>query len=236
MDNYVLQDNEVILFKEENATCSLIPKGRTAVILTNLYLVYIFKTKIGFRKYETNIEKTPMDSLKLYNDKPQVKQHIDEVELYFVDSVHKITFESFFTAKKFVKQVNELVSGKNSVRRGADKVKSGIGLVDETLGLNTVDTVKGVLQNGVVGTVLGGIGQKRSKSKKTQIAEDVIGIIANNQTDYSDKTGNDTPEQDKPSLTFDEQIQAVTKLKELLDQGILTQEEFDTKKKEIMGL
>lgn len=40
----------------------------------------------------------------------------------------------------------------------------------------------------------------------------------------------------KPSLSFDEQIEALKKLKSLLDAGILTQEEFDTKKKEIMGL
>ncbi|CAB4924581.1 MAG: SPFH domain-containing protein [Actinobacteria bacterium] len=37
-----------------------------------------------------------------------------------------------------------------------------------------------------------------------------------------------------PSL--DEQIEAVKKLKDLLDSGILTQDEFDTKKKQVMGL
>ena len=40
----------------------------------------------------------------------------------------------------------------------------------------------------------------------------------------------------KPTLSFDEQIEALKKLKSLLDAGILTQEEFDAKKKEIMGL
>lgn len=38
------------------------------------------------------------------------------------------------------------------------------------------------------------------------------------------------------TLTLDEQIEAVKKLKDLLDSGILTQEEFDLKKKEIFGL
>ena len=37
-------------------------------------------------------------------------------------------------------------------------------------------------------------------------------------------------------MSFDEQIEALKKLKDLLDAGILTQEEFDAKKKEIMGL
>lgn len=38
------------------------------------------------------------------------------------------------------------------------------------------------------------------------------------------------------ALSFDEQIEAVKKLKTLLDDGILSQEEFDIKKKEIMSL
>ena len=39
----------------------------------------------------------------------------------------------------------------------------------------------------------------------------------------------------KSNMSFDEQIEAVKKLKELMDAGILSQEEFDVKKKEIMG-
>ena len=38
------------------------------------------------------------------------------------------------------------------------------------------------------------------------------------------------------TMSYDEQIANVKKLKELLDEGIITQEEFDAKKKEIMGL
>lgn len=37
-------------------------------------------------------------------------------------------------------------------------------------------------------------------------------------------------------MSLDEQISNLKKLKELLDAGILTQEEFDKKKKEIMDL
>lgn len=40
----------------------------------------------------------------------------------------------------------------------------------------------------------------------------------------------------KEEMSLDEQIEAVKKLKELLDVGILSQEEFEAKKKEIMGL
>ena len=44
------------------------------------------------------------------------------------------------------------------------------------------------------------------------------------------------PIQNNPGMTFDEQIEAVKKLKDLLDIGILSQEEFELKKKEIMHL
>lgn len=44
------------------------------------------------------------------------------------------------------------------------------------------------------------------------------------------------PVMQKSDMQFDEQVEALKKLKELLDIGILSQEEFDIKKKEIMGL
>jgi len=40
----------------------------------------------------------------------------------------------------------------------------------------------------------------------------------------------------KPAMSVDQQIEAVKKLKELLDVGILSEDEFNVKKKEIMGL
>ena len=45
-----------------------------------------------------------------------------------------------------------------------------------------------------------------------------------------------TAAEQKPAMSFDEQIEQLKKLKELVDAGILTQEEFDAKKREIMGL
>ena len=47
---------------------------------------------------------------------------------------------------------------------------------------------------------------------------------------------NASQSESKTEMSFDEQIEAVKKLKDLLDAGILSQDEFDSKKKEIMGL
>ncbi len=46
---------------------------------------------------------------------------------------------------------------------------------------------------------------------------------------------NASPKEMKNSMSFDEQIETVKKLKDLWDAGILSQEEFESKKKEVMG-
>lgn len=46
---------------------------------------------------------------------------------------------------------------------------------------------------------------------------------------------NASQSESKTEMSFDEQIKAVKKLKDLLDDGILSQDEFDSKKREIMG-
>lgn len=45
-----------------------------------------------------------------------------------------------------------------------------------------------------------------------------------------------TNAESKKIMSFDEQIETLRKLKDLMDAGILSEEEFNTKKKEIMGL
>lgn len=44
------------------------------------------------------------------------------------------------------------------------------------------------------------------------------------------------PDIERAAHTLDEQIEAVKKLKDLVDAGILSQEEFEAKKKEVMRL
>uniref|UniRef100_UPI0027DCB155 SHOCT domain-containing protein n=1 Tax=uncultured Weissella sp. TaxID=253243 RepID=UPI0027DCB155 len=44
---------------------------------------------------------------------------------------------------------------------------------------------------------------------------------------------NDQPHKE---ISFDEQVKMLNQLKSLLDSGILTQDEFDSKKKDILGL
>ena len=109
-------------------------------------------------------------------------------------------------------------------------------MVDDTLGINTVETVKGVLENGIAGTFLGGFKKKNPPATnitntKASIVKDVVDVakevVQQTRSNETDK---------KVQLTYDEQFEALSKMKSLLDAGILTQEEFDAKKKEILGL
>ena len=153
--------------------------------------------------------------------------------MYLLEGEVYADFASGFEATKFYQNILQAMTGKTLATRSAEKVKSGIELVDNTLGINTVETVKGVLENGIARTFLGGF-KKRDLSAvntKSSIAKDVIDAakdtLQQTQSNETDK---------KASLTYDEQVDALNKMKSLLDAGVLTQEEFDAKKKEILGL
>ena len=226
MENYSLQANEVLLYKGE-------AYNGIEILLTNLNLIVIKKTQRIFKKAEVETFVYSKDDIKVYNNVPQVKQKEASVEIFLTFEEIKVDFYSRTEAHKFVNAVYELLTGKSTTTRGAEKVKSAIKLVDNTLGINTMDTVKNVMEKGIAGSILGGVGKKvgigtkPSAIKETVgVAKDIIGTTATITTSKTTETTED----------YNEKIENVKKLKELLDAGILTQEEFDSKKKEILGL
>ena len=50
------------------------------------------------------------------------------------------------------------------------------------------------------------------------------------------KSGKSKMEAENVLISYDEKIEILRKLKQLVDDGILSQEEFEAKKKEILGL
>lgn len=130
----------------------------------------------------------------------------------------------------------ELVTGKSVSVRNSEKFKSAVDLVDNTLGIDSLGTVTGVLQNGVKGVLFNGISKSTDGSKLSskKIINKVLDVIVN---DSEKETKNiEQAKADKNHLIDDEQIEAIKKLKDLLDLGVLSQEEFDAKKKELLGL
>lgn len=61
-------------------------------------------------------------------------------------------------------------------------------------------------------------------------------IFAMNMMGNQANNVREVPEEKNTSISIDQQIELLTKLKKLVDDGILTEEEFGLKKKEILGL
>ena len=159
MNDYCLQADEVQLYTGSVTWCDQNGKPRfkepVSFMLTNLNLVFTIRTKKLFSKEEVNVETYPISEIKMYNNVPQIKQNGDMVTIFLISGEQFISFGSKTEAWKFVQHATDLLTGQTLAERGAGKLRSALNLVDDTLGINTVDTVKNVLENGVTGLLFG---------------------------------------------------------------------------------
>lgn len=234
MEDYSLQSNEVVLY-EGKATFGN-NKTSSELLLTNINIVVITKTKKLFSKEQVDLKHFPVENIKIYNDVPQIKQHDCMVEIYFTNTEITLNFDSKFLAYKFANAANKLLTGKSVSKRGAEKVKEAMNFVDDTFGINTVGAIKSVVKNGVVGAAFGGFGKKvEAKAKSGNTLTEVISATKDLIVKKTKKEEHPKIETNS-ALSVDDQIETLKKLKDLLNTGIITQEEFDAKKKQIMEL
>ena len=241
MERYRLQSDETVLYEgnvhkiEKYEKKSIMASFNTTsiveLLLTNKNIVLTTRMKKMFSKEQLNIEIYPLSDIKIYEEMPQIKLNKLDAEIYLTSGELYLTFISKAEITKFYQSVMKVLTGKSFATRGAEKVKGGIGLVDDTLGINTIGTIKDVLENGVAKTLFFG-------KKKNQISDSAIKEVAGVAKDVVKEArgNNDTDKKEKEVLNYDQQVDALNKMKALLDAGILTQEEFDAKKKEILGL
>lgn len=232
MTNIILQDDETILYRgsarRENGNSAI------EVILTNLRLVLVATINRVFAKSQCDVDVYAVKDVKFYNDMPQVKQKNTLVEVFLIGGEVTIVFNSSIEAAKFANAMLQLLTGKTVAARGAQKVKETVGLVDDTLGINTVDTVKNVLEYGLANSLLGGFGKKTSAAAKDAYAVKEVVSVAK---ELIERKLPETSATSTSSATLTaEQMETVKMWKELLDMGIITQEEFDTKKKLVLDL
>lgn len=224
MEHYRLQTDEAVLFKCEAA-------NGIEIVLTNNNLVISRTKKRLLDEVLVAVDVYPKEDIKIYNSLPQIKQKDCFVTIYFLTSERNITFKTKSDAHKFIKTAFELLTGKTSSQRNAEKVKNAIELVDYTLGISTVGTVKNIVENTVSGSIAGGVSKKIGESTKTSKALKETAQIAKNIL----TTCVEPRSPSKKSLPIsDQSVDKLKKLKELLDQGILTQEEFDKQKQIIL--
>ena len=157
MANYDLQADEVVLY--EGSATSNIQKGSLLVALTSKKLV-LEKEKGIFKKERELVDSIPLDTIKFYNDAAQIKQKGDTVEIQTANINLTLTFSGMIEARKFTGKIVDAATGTTLAKRSSDKIKDAFNMVDDTLGLDTRGTIKGILENGVKGTLLNGIGKK----------------------------------------------------------------------------
>ena len=88
-----------------------------------------------------------LDNIKTYNNKPQIHQKNCDVFMQTIDKNFSLRFSGIIEAKKFVTKIVDAITGTSMFKRGAEKIKDTFNTVDDVLGFNTRDTVKGVIEN-----------------------------------------------------------------------------------------
>ena len=159
MSEYRLQADEVQLYAGnvwyQDSNGKNVFKTPVDFMLTNHCLVFTIKTKKVFSKEEITLETYPVSDIKIYNSVPQIKHNGQHVTIFLTTCEKYISFVSKAEAWKFVSQATELLTGQTMAERGADRLRNALNLVDDTLGINTVETVKNVIENGVTGLLFG---------------------------------------------------------------------------------
>ena len=158
MGNYTLQAEEVILF--EGGVTSKEYKGNLLLTLTS-YKFVLEKEKGIFKKERELIDTVPLENIKFYNEVAQVKQKGYSVEIQTMSENITLIFSGMLEARKFTGKIVNAVTGTTLAKRVSDKTKGAFEMVDETLGVDTRGAIKGILENGVKGTLLNGIGKKK---------------------------------------------------------------------------
>ena len=99
--------------------------------------------------------------MKFYNDAAQIKQKGSSVEVQTTEKNITFEFSGMIEARKFTGKLVDASTGTTLAKRSSDKIKNAIDMVDDTLGLDTRGTVKGLLENGIKGTNINGLGKRK---------------------------------------------------------------------------
>lgn len=154
MGNIVLKEDEVVLY--EGSVSSSEYRGSQKITLTSNKIV--FEREKGFFKKEIEITDTIfLEQVKIYNEVAQIKQKGDSVAIQTTDKNITLSFSGVLEARKFTNKAIDAVTGTTLAKRSSNKIKNAFEMIDDTLGLDTRETIKGVLEQGIKGTIINGI-------------------------------------------------------------------------------
>lgn len=227
MENYELTADEVVLYHGQVALLSdgkeskvsKMKKVETELVLTNLNFVFITKTKQVFKQEKVETEICSADTVKFYRDAPHILKKGTIVEVYFKGGEKFIEFPDKKQARVFGDTALRLVSGHSKFVRGVKKAQKEIKETEEALDVDITGIAKtavGVATEVAIGAPTAGKG-----------AVNKLSFFAKILKKKSDE---------KKALPENSQdrIEKLTQLKEMLDNGTITQEEFEALKKECL--
>ena len=255
MSKYQLEtDESIILRKECVYVFGSLECTADSVLLTTHNLIIEYTT--GFWNNKVHIDKFPLTDIKQYKSIPQVKlgEHDDEpvLEIYFANAQLLLDFSEVGNKKKQTQCINEWIE--KTIDALSDLVISQ-PTKKRTLGDSTIlchSCGKALPLNSSFCT---NCGAKVQQDKTNVVCKNCgkpipVGMnfctecgtaveirIASNEDDVVNESSlllEPKEEHVKGKMSIDQQIELLQKLKSLVDAGVLSQEEFEMKKKEIL--
>ena len=166
LPNFSLGNDEVILYEGEVGFKIDAKKSAAKLFLRLTSTRMIFEKVRGILKKEKElIEIILLNEIKLFNGEIQCQQKNKELYIQTMGKNFFLVFPGYFQASKVSTKIINAATGTTVAERGSDKVKQAFDLVDDALGLDTREIAKGLLENGIKGTIINGL-----KSKKIVIS------------------------------------------------------------------
>ena len=133
MKEYQLKTDEVILFEK-----SVNFKTNQNVKFTLTSKNMIFEKEKGiFKKKMCVIENIPIDKIKIYKDKVQIKQKKSTIFIQTTEKNIKFTFDNVFDAKQVVEEIINIRTDSNFLDRTTEKVNYATKIIKSFVGLAT---------------------------------------------------------------------------------------------------
>ncbi len=161
--NYQIDEDEVILYEGLGGYKSGSVNVTNANILITSKKIVIEKESGIFKKSKQLVDSINLSDIKVFNNELQSKQKGEEIFIQCKQKNLTLSFGGMLEARKANTKIIDATTGTTMAKRGSEKVKDAINLVDETLGLDTKGITKGIIENGVVGTLINGIKKKDKK-------------------------------------------------------------------------
>ncbi len=158
MENFELQADEVVLY--QGLVTSKNYKGTLQLTLTSAKII-LERDKGIFKKVRELVDMIELSTVKMYNDAAQIKQHSNNVEMQTTMGNITLIFSGMLEARKFTGKAIDAATGTTLGKRVSEKTKGAIDMVDDTLGVDTRGTLKGVLEHGLKGIIFNGLGKKK---------------------------------------------------------------------------